>query len=62
MNVTEKVRSLRQSVTNHTDSTVATYLIVAGVLLFVIPEPITSAIGFVVLLFGLVAWLAGKLV
>jgi hypothetical protein len=39
-----------------------TMLILLGVVLFVIPEPITSVLGVLVILAGIIAWAVGSLV
>lgn len=43
------------------DSSIASTLVLAGAVLFVIPEPVTSVLGAFVLLCGVVAWMAGHL-
>jgi len=53
--------SIRSALSGITDGGPATWLIIAGVLLFVIPEPITSVLGALVLLVGLVVWAVGSL-
>lgn len=39
---------------------VATLLVAAGVLLFVVPEPLTSILGLLLVLAGAGSWLAGR--
>lgn len=54
---TDRVQGVRETLSTDSDSSLPTYLILAGVLLFVVPEPITSVLGVLVLLVGIVAWL-----
>lgn len=42
------------------DNRIALYLIVGGIALFLIPEPITSVLGVIVLGLGLLAFAVGQ--
>ncbi|WP_302080199.1 hypothetical protein [Salinibaculum rarum] len=41
---------------NHVDDVEATFFITVGFVLFVIPEPATSALGIAMMLLGIVWW------
>lgn len=51
---------LVHSVTSMVDNRIALYLIVGGIALFLIPEPITSVLGVIVLGLGLLAFAVGQ--
>lgn len=48
--------SLKNWVRKYSEEEQATLLIVVGAILFLIPEPITSLIGAIVILVGAVTW------
>lgn len=49
-----------QRASNRLTNSKASWIILAGVVLFFLPEPITSVIGAVVIVVGLLLWLIGK--
>jgi|GEM_PF-2976203 len=53
--------AIRNALSGITDGGPGTWLILLGVLLFVVPEPITSIIGALVLLVGIAVWAVGSL-
>lgn len=57
VSVTDRVQGVRETLSTDSDSSVATYLILAGVVLFVLPEPVTSVVGAVLLVVGVIVWL-----
>lgn len=47
------------SITDRIGGSRASWIIILGAALFVVPEPITSVLGVLVILVGIVAWLVG---
>jgi hypothetical protein len=41
-------------------NSLASWVILAGAILFVVPEPITSFLGVAVMVIGLLMWIGGK--
>jgi drug/metabolite transporter (DMT)-like permease len=56
MSTDSATSSIRTALSSITDGGPASWLILAGAVLFVIPEPITSVLGVLVILAGLVVW------
>lgn len=51
--------SFRNWVSRYAEEEPATLLVVIGAVLFLIPEPITSVVGAIVVLVGAVTWFSG---
>lgn len=57
---TNTSRSVTSTVRNSMGDSRASWLLIVGVVLFVIPEPITSFLGVLLITLGIVAWLLGS--
>lgn len=53
-----RAEGFRNWVRKYSEEEQASLLIIIGVILFVIPEPITSVIGIIVLILGIATWVA----
>jgi len=60
--MTQRTTSSVRNVLSEITSGPGTMLILLGVVLFVIPEPITSVLGVLAIIAGVVAWVVGSLV
>lgn len=53
-----RASGFRDWIRRYSEEEQATLLIIVGVILFLIPEPITSIIGIIVLLIGIFTWVS----
>ncbi|MFT4891056.1 MAG: energy-converting hydrogenase Eha subunit C [Halobacteriales archaeon] len=56
----EESRSITSKVRRYIGTSLASWIILAGAILVVLPEPITSFVGVALLLIGLVMWIGEK--
>lgn len=55
------IQSITSDLRDNFDESYGPWLVLAGIVLFIFPEPITSFVGVPVLAVGLVVWLFEKL-
>jgi UPF0716 family protein affecting phage T7 exclusion len=53
-----RAEGFRNWVRRYSEEEQATLLIIVGFVLFIIPEPITSIIGIIVLIIGILTWVS----
>lgn len=53
-----RAEGFRNWVRRYSEEEQATLLIIIGVILFIIPEPITSVIGIITIILGVATWVA----
>lgn len=56
------LRSTASTVTTYAGGSVAALFVLCGVVLFLLPEPLTSVVGIVLVFAGLASWVLGRTV